>query len=200
MKVLYSLALFFSIQSLCAVQFNKVIIWGHKLHSHTHSYIHDAFYKAFKELGYETYWFDNNDNVAGFDFENCLFLTEGQVDQRMPYIASSYYLLHNVEQKKNKPLYDAGHAITFQVYTHRCQDQHDDIKKVDSCIYSSKSGKTIYIPWATDLLPAQIDTIKEQVIRDWGKPKEKAIYWVGSIYGGYHGNEEQNKPFKACLC
>mgnify|MGYP006419383869 CR=1 FL=1 len=41
---------------------NKVIIWGHKLHSHTHSYIHDSFYKAFKFLGYNTYWFDENGN------------------------------------------------------------------------------------------------------------------------------------------
>jgi Lrp/AsnC family transcriptional regulator for asnA, asnC and gidA len=31
----------------------KVVIWGHKLHSHTHSYIHNGFYIAFKHLGYD---------------------------------------------------------------------------------------------------------------------------------------------------
>lgn len=29
-------------------EIKKVVIWGHKLHSHTHSYIHNAFYNAFK--------------------------------------------------------------------------------------------------------------------------------------------------------
>ena len=41
----------------------KVVIWGHKLYSHTHSFIHSGFFKAFKHLGYDTYWFDNNDNI-----------------------------------------------------------------------------------------------------------------------------------------
>ena len=53
----------------------KAIIWGHKLHTHTHSYIHNAYYKAFKKMGYETHWFDNNDDVSGFNFDNCIFLT-----------------------------------------------------------------------------------------------------------------------------
>ena len=46
----------------------KVVIWGHKLYSHTHSFIHSGFFKAFKHLGYDTYWFDNNDNIKDFDF------------------------------------------------------------------------------------------------------------------------------------
>jgi hypothetical protein len=60
----------------------KVVLWGHKLHTHTHSYIHFAFHKAFKHLGYDTYWFDNNDDVSGFDFFGSLFITEGQVDSK----------------------------------------------------------------------------------------------------------------------
>ena len=41
--------------------FEKVIIWGHKLHTHTHSYIHYGFYKAFKHLNYDVYWLNEND-------------------------------------------------------------------------------------------------------------------------------------------
>jgi len=79
-KVLFFLVLItFQLQS-----FEKVIIWGHKLHSHTHSYIHNAFYIAFKHMGYETYWFDDKDDVKKFDFSNSLFLTEGQVDKKIP--------------------------------------------------------------------------------------------------------------------
>ena len=38
--------------------FKKVIIWGLPLHSHTHSYIHDCFFKAFTSMGYDTVWVD----------------------------------------------------------------------------------------------------------------------------------------------
>ena len=39
----------------------KIVIWGYPLHSHTHSYIHAAFYKAFTHLEYETYWFHDGE-------------------------------------------------------------------------------------------------------------------------------------------
>ena len=68
--------------------FEKVIIWGHKLHTHTHSYIHYGFYKAFKHLNYDVYWLNendmNNDKFKNFNFDNCLFITEGQVDKNIP--------------------------------------------------------------------------------------------------------------------
>jgi hypothetical protein len=60
---------------------DKVVIWGHKLHTHTHSYIHEGFFRAFENLGYPTYWFDKLDDIADFDFSNTFFITEGQVDQ-----------------------------------------------------------------------------------------------------------------------
>ena len=47
----------------------KVIIWGYPLHSHTHSYIHYAWEKTFKHLGYEVYWFDDNNYPSINNFE-----------------------------------------------------------------------------------------------------------------------------------
>lgn len=80
-------------------QCKKVVLWGHKLHSHTHSYIHWGFERAFKYLGYETYWFDGGDNVSNFDFSGSLFITEGQVDQAIPLRDDCLYILHNCEKK-----------------------------------------------------------------------------------------------------
>src|SRR5690348_13238916 len=40
------LFLLFALSALHLQGFEKVIIWGHKLHSHTHSYIHNGFYHA----------------------------------------------------------------------------------------------------------------------------------------------------------
>ena len=55
--------------------FDKVIVWGFPLHTHTHSYIHGGWVKAFKSLGYDTYWFHDNEYPTDFDYNNCLFIT-----------------------------------------------------------------------------------------------------------------------------
>ena len=50
-------------------KFSQIIIWGHKLHSHTHSYIHNAFYIAFKYLKYKVLWLDDNtQDLQNIDF------------------------------------------------------------------------------------------------------------------------------------
>ena len=62
----------------------QFVAWGHKMHSHTHSYIHGAFIKAFQHLGYKTLWLDDSDDVSRIDFEGTLFLTEAQVNGKIP--------------------------------------------------------------------------------------------------------------------
>ena len=41
----------------------KIVIYGHKLHTHTSSYVHYGYYKAFKALNYDTIWIDDNDDI-----------------------------------------------------------------------------------------------------------------------------------------
>ena len=60
------------------------VVWGHKLFSHTHSYVHEGFARAFQFLGYDVHWLDDTDDVSGIDFSGALFITEGQVDRRIP--------------------------------------------------------------------------------------------------------------------
>ncbi len=131
----------------------QIILWGHKLHSHTHSYIHFGFKKGFEYLGYKTYWFDNNDDISNFDFSNSLFITEGQVDKNIPIRDDSYYVLHNVNFDKYKNLPKAN-VITIQVYTNAVH-QHKAIPLNDKkCFYLDQC---IFMPWATDLLPHEIN-------------------------------------------
>ena len=78
----------------------KVIIWGHKNNGHTHSHIHSSYFRAFKYMGFETFWFDDNEDVSGFDFENCLFFTEDQVQKNIPLIKNSKYILHHTNLEK----------------------------------------------------------------------------------------------------
>jgi hypothetical protein len=190
--VIVLLCLSYTDVSTC-FSFNKVVIWGHKLHSHTHSYVHNAFYRAFLRLGYKTYWFDNNDNVNGFDFSNSLFLTEGQVDQNIPLRADCKYIIHNCNEAKYQSLLQKGNCIKLQVYTDTVLNKPNCQKK-DQCIYYDLKEKCVYMPWATDLFPEEIESLKKNI-----PTKNNAIYWIGSFGGGEFGNDTEINPFiRAC--
>ena len=175
--------------------FNKVVIWGHKLHTHTHSYIHYAFYRAFKHLGYDTLWLDNSDDISKIDFSNSLFLTEGQVDQKMPIRDDCKYILHFCNPDKYKKLLDKGNCINLEIYKNTCIEKSE--YEVERCIYVNLKNKIIYMYWGTDLLPYEIDAIKKQVAVE---KKEKIACFIGSINNsGETNNESRIKEFeRAC--
>lgn len=181
--------------------FEKVVIWGHKLKdartANTFAFIHDSWVRTFKYMGYNTVWLDNDDDLTGMSFENCLFFTEGQVDSGMPVVASSHYVLHNCNLTRYRPIID--NVLNLQVYTHDCLSR--DIVPVDPeqyCFYQKDAdfsrpdhccdNRTIYQPWATNLLPSEIDPdnlISSQYTR------QKRIFWIGSIMGGPHRNDNK---------
>jgi len=66
--------------------------------------------------------------------------------------------------------------------------QQKGLTKIAPCIYSNIKTKTIYMPWATDLLPHEIDAIKKQVPLF---KKEKKCQWVGTIGYGLYGNKPE---------
>lgn len=172
-------------------QFSKVIIWGHKLHSHTHSYVHYAFYRAFKHMGAETLWLDNNDDISQIDFTNSFFITEGQTDQKMPLREDCKYLLHNCNREKYQHLFNIGCCFNLQVYT-------DDVlqynfEKLEDFIYVDREGRCLFMPWANDLLPYEIDSYKPTQAFN---SSSKIIHWVGTIGGGEFGNDTELGPFK----
>lgn len=174
--------------------FEKVVIWGHKLHSHTHSYIHNGFFIACTHLGYPTYWFDDRDPVADFDFAHTLFITEGQVDKNIPLRQDCEYMLHNCTDHKYHAL-PKKNVISFQVFTDSIFSV-PHLVKLDHCLYYDLIGRCLYMPWATDLLPEEIEKIKSSLAQ------RKIIHhvcWVGTIGEGKFGNMEELKPFlRAC--
>tara|TARA_B100001121_G_scaffold202158_1_gene176822 strand:+ start:322 stop:1239 length:918 start_codon:yes stop_codon:yes gene_type:complete len=139
--------------------FDKVIIWGHKLHTHTHSYIHYGFYKAFKHLNYDVYWLDDNDinndmnnNIYNnLNFDNCLFITEGQVDKNIPINESSIYILHNCSKQKYRTI---KKKFNLQVITKSDLERYK-FNRID--IASYYGGDQLVLCWATDLLPEEIN-------------------------------------------
>jgi hypothetical protein len=177
----------------------KVIIWGFPLHTHTHSYIHYGWGKGFTHLGYETHWFDDDMNVppADFDFNNCLFITEGYAEKKIPINATSIYFVHiciNPEKYINRVrrLIDIRYLVEHikDRNYHYVLDKEKCVKISDCCYYEKLTDngglrrhherpipmnyECIYLCWATDLLPHEI------VESNIDKPKENSIYWFGS--------------------
>jgi hypothetical protein len=178
-------------QVTTALPIKKVIIWGHKLDTNTFSYINWAFHRAFKHLGYDAYWFDNNDDVSNFDFSNSLFITEGQVDQKIPLRKDCFYILHNCCGDKYKQLKDVGHTIILQVYTHDCIERN--VTWLGNCMCYDMTSGVIYLPWATDLLPHEIEQNKQNTRTS---RKKNEVVYAGTMCGGEFGNINQINPFR----
>jgi len=176
------------------MKIDKVIIWGHKT-NHTHSHIHSSYYRAFKHLGYETYWLDNPLEISSID--NCLFFTEGQVDFNIPLSKNSYYILHHCNLEKYKNIgckyLQLGNYLKFCTEGKNHYYPGASLEKLDSQVYYDSKNILLYQMWATDLTPNEID---ETLVIPFDN-NLKEIYYVGSIW---NENINQLKPFaESCI-
>jgi len=178
------------------MKIKKIIIWGHKFGTHTHSYIHNSYYKAFRSLCYDTYWFDNSDKdcLINFDFTNSLFFTEGQVDQEIPLIKNCIYILHHC--KSEKYIEAGGRILNLCNYLKYCEDGisfnyrdvSNRVEKISPFFFYDKKAKAIYQPWATDLLPSEISRETICSLDD----NKKQVNYIGSIWSE---NINEIQPF-----
>jgi len=184
-------------------EFDKVIVWGFPLDTHTHSYIHAMWVKVFKEaFGKSTFWFHDDDYPTDFDYNNCLFITEGYADYKIPIIeTSTYFVLNAIVPEKYLDKKTRLIEIRFNVMEmHDCNNdfnlndgthgsiihlsQETKYEKLTSNkdLHVSKRGhdvrdmnyECVYLYWATDLLPHEFN------FDDINIPKENVIYYIGS--------------------
>lgn len=179
----------------------KVIVWGFPLHTHTHSYIHASFYKAFTHLGYETYWFHkgNHPDPSVFDYSNSLFFSEGFADDDIPVVESSTYFIHNAINP-SKYLEKGARLVDIRFNVKEINDDNysfvfdkTKLKNVDAVTYydpnaddsvladARKKGvsgyESIYMMWATDLLPHEFN------FDDILLPRDNTFYFIGTLGG-----------------
>lgn len=160
--------------------FNKVVIWGHKPFTHTHSFIHSSYYRAFRALGYDTYWLDAQDDLSGMNFENTLFLTEDQAKDGIPLNRSSYYILHHC--KLEKFLENGCKLINLCNYTKDLAEGNNfyypgaPVEKLTYYAYFDPKNMALFQPWGTDLLPSEISGEISPF-----HPEAKVVYYVGSV-------------------
>ncbi len=182
------------------MKYNKVIIWGHRLHSHTHSYVHESYKDAFEFLGYKVYRFydDEFPSELDFDYSNSLFIAEGFADKNIPINDSSCYLVMYCPSPVKYA--NAGRyidvrmaAVNFKDHIQEYSIDKDNYTKIGpACYFVPKSTVDIvisnnyhnyrmpdfdklYISWATNLLPHEINL-------DWiTLPRENNIWYCGTI-------------------
>ena len=175
---------------------NKVIIWGYKLHTHTHSYVHNGYYKAFKKMGYKTYWFGDNDDVSNFNFDNCIFFATGLQENKIPINKTSFYILHHIKDI-SKYINNNLNYINLGNYLSCCDDGisanhiENSVVKINECCFWDEKTRTIYQPWATDLTPDEINLDSAMKFN----PNETNINFIGTS----HDNDYNINLFKSSL-
>lgn len=176
----------------------KFVIWGLELYSHTHAYIHYAFQKAALHLGWDAEWVsDTPENSSKFtDCDDYLFLAINVADSHIPIRKNAYYILHNCDNVKYRRIPDS-HILMLQVYTDKCLQQNPiQLKKYH---YWNPTLNTLYMPWATDLLPHEIEVNKQRVLADSIPGQDPGLFLGTAYYGSIHSNMEQIGPFQdAC--
>lgn len=180
----------------------KVVVWGYPLHTHTHSYTHAAAFKAFEHLGYETYWFHDGDYPEDFDYDNCIFFTEGFADKNIPLRKTSTYFVH-VCVNPGKYLGNVKKLVDVR-YLQNCMenDNYDFVLNRENCdtldtgvLYDRTHTEydITYVAWGTNLLPHEIDF-------DWVNiERENTYYFLGSISTtGRFANAEYIQEWANC--
>ena len=179
----------------------KIIIWGfypkNGVLQNTISYVWNSFYNAFKYLGYEVYWFPNQ-KIENFDFSNCIFISEGYDDSEIPLDKTSTYFVHcayNPEKYlgKVRKFIDMRYNLKKIDHPNYVYELDKEKTKMDiGCYYEPstnqvidfKNGKVsyriddfdkIYIGWATNLMPNEINE------DDVYYPRSNKVYFLGSL-------------------
>lgn len=171
----------------------KIIIWDHKLHTSTHSYIHSGYYNAFKYIGYETYWFSGKsgerrwnsipaDDLSSFNFQDCVFFVEGSYSDDLPIHSNCKYITHHLETEKLTSLgIPYENILQLGNYLPRYEEE---CEKINDLVYWDRNTRTLYQCWATDLLPNEIDCSNyisfdqnRKTLNYVGMFCDKELYW-----------------------
>lgn len=169
---------------------NKVIIWGLRDSGHTHSFIHAGFFKAFKHMGYETYWFNSVSEAVEHkvDTLNAFYLFVDLVDQPHgpfplpPLHPSCFYFGHHVVDKQKQTILEVvpiENVMWFGISTlnNKAQYHISDVYGYDA------ANDLLFLNWATDLLPHEIQRNIE--LLDAMPASEPTIFHVGSMSNGW---------------
>ena len=155
----------------------KIIIWGHIPDSHTHSYVHLGFAKAFSSIDYDVVWYDDSSEYANEDLTDSIVIAEKNQCKYMPYEKSSKYFIHNIEDGfYNQSKYDGDNVYNLLVY-HENYNWNENVKQINDFSWYDDTTKTVAIMWGTDLLPDEIEK-QNEVLFDNSKQN---VNYIGTL-------------------
>ena len=193
----------------------KIVIWGfypeNGVLKNTISYVWNSFYNAFKYLGHDVYWFPN-EKIDNFDFSDCIFIAEGYDDSEIPLNKTSTYFVHCAYNPAKyvgnvRKFVDMRYNLKKIDHPNYVYELDKEKTKMDKgCYYEPSTNQVIdfkngrvnyriddfdkvYIGWATNLMPNEIDK------NDVYYPRSNNVYFLGSIsndgrYSNIHLIEE----------
>ena len=151
----------------------KIIIWGHyPIHTSTHGYIHDTYYK-FTSLGHDVTWVSNEPH--NLDYTDAVFFVEDSQKSHMPIRKDCKYITHHVPTEY---LTDRGVPYENVLKLGNCIRDTVHFEKIEDLCHWDESTRTLYQTWGTDLLPEEIN-VDDYVRFDASK---KDIHYVGMMY------------------
>lgn len=101
----------------------RYVVWGFKNRYHTHSHIHEGFFRALEGIGREVLWLDDlSAEMSGRnlpDFSNTMFITEhGAAKQGMPIRDDCFYVIHglNDDPEMSAKMSGIKNRLSWNVY------------------------------------------------------------------------------------
>ena len=191
---------------------NTLVVHGLASSSHTHKYIHESIYEAFKYIKkiyhrkIDVYWIDDKtQNMYENNKSKFLIFSSPHynTDNFLPVLDNAYYILHyrqinfitkNIVTKYNDLLL-CNKAVKYVEFRYK----NDSKEKIDNTIFwYDKEDYSFNMPWATNLLPSEIDN-KINLIKSLKKLpyKSKNSYFCGTIWKA--NINEINQWEKICL-
>lgn len=171
----------------------KFVVWGYKNIYHTHTHIHEGFYRTLQLTDKQVIWADSSTkDYRNIDFSNTFFISEHDASKSLPIRDDCFYAVHglNDDLPEKKRLSEAKH-LSWNVY-HDVSHSHglgggllpnptdkSEGYLIDTDVPYYPKENRIDMRWATDLIPAEIQKLKpSRVFRS----DSQTIYWVGTVW------------------
>lgn len=181
-----------------ALNFKQIVVYGKHP---THKYIHEAYVKTCKFLGYKVLYLSDADNIDDIDFSQTLFITTGE--DSPPLREDCFYILQYPYNEKNmERLEEKKEMFWSEKYQEKVPKNHilhtapyysnlsyKNYEKLAPYTMFSLEEQALFIPWATDLLPHEIEKQKAIVKqKKYQTPLKRNLVFVGTIWGSSWGN------------
>jgi hypothetical protein len=138
---------------------DNVIIYGNKLNKNNISKMFECFYNAFKFLKYNTIWISDEEKsiLNNFDFRNTIIIVSGYENKYVPINNHCFYVLYDCQDDKFNIIDNNNKFKLIEYYDGINTDGFCSKIGNDFVYYKINQEYELIMPWATELLPYQID-------------------------------------------